>query len=93
MSDLAKSNIAAIALLLYGYSAIATAEFPLYEKNSFKLSTSFNSAVGAYFTKKHELRCGSSAVYAVAAPNKGGTQAFGANKTEQLFEMIFYVNF
>ncbi|MDD1609941.1 MAG: hypothetical protein LUO95_04875 [Methylococcaceae bacterium] len=58
MSDLAKSNIAAIALLLYGYSAIATAEFPLYEKNSFKLSTSFNSAVGAYFTKNTSFGVG-----------------------------------
>jgi len=45
MSDLAKSNIAAIALLLYGYSSITTAEFILYEKDAFKLSASLNSAV------------------------------------------------
>lgn len=58
MRDLAKLNIATIALLLYGYSAIATAEFPLYEKNSFKLSASFNSAVGAYFTKNTSFGVG-----------------------------------
>lgn len=34
-----------------------------------------------------------SAVYAFAVPNEGGKQAFGNNKTEQLFEAIFYVNF
>ncbi|MDP2901624.1 MAG: alginate export family protein [Methylovulum sp.] len=34
-----------------------------------------------------------SAVYAVAVPDEGGKQAFGGNQTEQLFEMILYVNF
>jgi hypothetical protein len=34
-----------------------------------------------------------SAVYAVAAPDKGGKQVFGNNKTEQLVEMILYINF
>jgi hypothetical protein len=34
-----------------------------------------------------------STVYALATPNAGGKQAFGSNKTEQLFEMILYVNF
>ncbi|MCX7098266.1 MAG: alginate export family protein [Methylococcales bacterium] len=34
-----------------------------------------------------------SAVYAFAAPDDGGKQAFGSNQTEQLFEMILYVNF
>jgi hypothetical protein len=34
-----------------------------------------------------------SAVYALAAPGKGGKQTFGSSQTEQLFEMILYVNF
>ncbi|NOS88589.1 MAG: alginate export family protein [Methylococcaceae bacterium] len=34
-----------------------------------------------------------SAAYAVAVPDEGGKQAFGGNQTEQLFEIILYVNF
>jgi hypothetical protein len=58
MRLLAKSHLAAITLLLYGYSALATAAFPLYEKNSFTLSASLNSAIGAYFTDNTSFGAG-----------------------------------
>ena len=47
-----------IVSLLYGYSVIATAEFTLYEQDDFKLSASFNAAVGAYFTKNTSFGAG-----------------------------------
>lgn len=58
MKKFEKLQIAVVALFIYGYSAMACAEFILYEKDAFKLTGSFNAALGAYYTNNTSFGAG-----------------------------------